>query len=155
MKKALQILLILLFLNSCSTKEKNNKSFQPYLTNGTYYLKGKSSCDTLRFNTEKIKRGDWNYKIWKITNDSIFQEDSRGLSSFLGKDRRKYKLNNDTLYIWNKLENKEGRTNKSELESIDKYLLVISNKKELEVIDLNRDKKIDKINDIRSDIQLR
>lgn len=155
MKKPFQILFILLFLNSCSTKEKNDGLIQDYLTNGTYYLKGKLVSDTLIFNTEKIKKGDWNYKIWIITNDTIFQEDCRGLSYLLGEDRRKYKLKNDTLYIWTNSRDKKDKTNNNDQEIIEKYLVLKSDKNKLEIIDLNRKEGHDSLNEIRSDIQLR
>lgn len=155
MKKALQILPILALLFSCSTKEKNDDSLQIDLTNGTYLLKGKTSADTLRFINEKVKRGDWNYKTWTITNDSIFQEDSRGLSHFLGEDRRKYILNNDTLLIWKNLKNKTSKMNNNGQEGIEKYLVLKSDKKQLVLINLNKNEIRNTTNEIRSDIQLR
>lgn len=155
MKKALQILPILLLLNSCSTKEKNNESSQVYLPNGTYLLKDKTSGDTLRFNKKKIKKGDWNYKIWEITNDSIFQKDGRGISHFFEKDRRRYILHDDTLYIWTNSKNEKGEANKNQQESIEKYLVLRSDEKQLELIDLNKNKVIETTHEIESDIQLR
>ncbi|TNE68222.1 hypothetical protein EP331_15910 [bacterium] len=155
MKKALEILPILVLLFSCSTKEKNDNSVQFYLTNGTYLLKGKSSGDTLRFINERVKRGDWNYKTWEITNDSIFQKDSRGLSNFLGEDRRKYKLIKDTLYVWQNLKNEQSEKIKNGQELIKKYIVLKSDKKQLELIYLNKNEIINTTNEIRSDIQLR
>lgn len=155
MKKALQILPVLVLLFSCSSKEKMDDSAKVYLTNGIYLLKGKSSGDTLRFINEKVKKGDWNYKTWEITNDSIFQEDSRGLSTFFGEDRRRYKLVKDTLYVWQNLKNEQNEKIKNRKETIKKYLVLKSDKKRIEIVYLNKNEIINTSNEIRSNIQLR
>lgn len=150
MKVALNILSILTLLLSC-TGENNSDSnvkSQIRLEKGTYYLNYKLSNDTLRFQSEKYDNGGWNNTIWIITKDSIFQEDSRGLSYYLGTDRRNYLLKNDTLSIW---------TNSIRIRhpKIEQYLVIKSNKNYLEIVDLNENKIIDTTNRIRSDIQLR
>jgi len=125
------------------------------LVEGTYYLNFKLSNDTLRFQSEIYDKGNWNNTIWRITEDLIFQEDSRGLSYYFGKDQRKYILSNDTLFIWTNLQNEKVGTKKNEVENPEQYLLLKSDKKQLEIIDLNKTMIIDKSNEIRSDIQLR
>lgn len=153
--KLTQIIPILLIIIGCSIEDKNDHLKKLKLVEGTFYLNKKKSNDTLRFQIEKFDKGDWNNTIWRITKDSIFETDNRGLSYYLGKDQRKYKLKNDTLFILNNTKNWKNEMKRSEENSIEKYLLLISNKKQLEIIDLNKNKTINTNHDIRTDIQLR
>ncbi|MBN9293391.1 MAG: hypothetical protein J0G96_05375 [Flavobacteriia bacterium] len=72
------------------------------LVEGTFYLNlASSNGDMLRFKAdEKDLKRDWNWKYWRITKDSIFQDDSRGLSYFFGKRGRKYSVKNNTLTLY-------------------------------------------------------
>lgn len=125
------------------------------LVEGTFYLNKKLSNDTLRFQLEKFDKGSWNNTVWRITEDTIFQEDSRGLSYYFGKDRCKYQLKNDTLYIWTNIRNDNVEVAKKTQNNVEKYFVLKSDKKQLELIDLNKNKLLDTTNEIRSDIQLR
>jgi hypothetical protein len=154
MKKALLILPILIFLVGCSAEKKLGMTDNK-LVEGTFYLNKKLSNDTLRFQLEKFDKGGWNNKVWRITEDTIFQEDSRGLSYYFGKDRCKYQLKNDTLFIWTNIRNDNVEVAKKTQNNVEKYFVLKSNKKQLELIDLNKNKLLDTTNEIRSDIQLR
>ena len=153
MTKALQILPVLIFLVGCSTGNKVDTIFK--LTEGTFYLNKNLSNDTLRFQLEKFDKGDWNNTVWRITEDTIYQEDSRGLSYLFGKDRRKYTLNNDTIYIWMNTRNENSGADKKRQNSIEKYWVLKSDEQQLELIDLNKNNVLDTMHEIRSDIQLR
>lgn len=89
MTKTLLIFPILIFLVGCLAENKLDKT-EIKLAEGTFYLNKKITNDTLKFQLEKFDKGDWTNTVWRITEDSIFQEDSRGLSYIFGKDRCKY-----------------------------------------------------------------
>ncbi|MCB9223234.1 MAG: hypothetical protein H6582_03570 [Crocinitomicaceae bacterium] len=138
------IILTLVIAIGCT----NDSSYDPTknVKEVTFYLNNKCSNDTLIFQKEKYDKGNWNNTSWRITKDSIFQEDSHGLSYYLGTDRRKYDLKNDTLCIW---------TTKNGLERTEKFLLVKFNENELELKDLNPDMLFDRPYEIGSDLLLR
>lgn len=154
MKNSIKIIFLALFLLGCTSKESSTKMDKSILYNQTYYLNFKRSNDTMRFQAEKYDLGNWNNTTWTITKDSIFQKDSRGLSFSLGKDRRKYSFKNDTLKIWTKTK-KSTSLSDNEQENIEQFLVLKSNEKVLEIIDLNSKKMVDHSNAISSDIQLR
>lgn len=102
MNKTLLIPIVLL-LFSCKEEQLPTKEF--VLPRGTFFLDFKNSNeDTIVFRQEStnFKRRNWHYKSWEITEDSIFQDDSRGLSYFLKTDKRKYVLNQDSLFIFDR-----------------------------------------------------
>ena len=161
LKNTFPLLTLILLLSACLTKTPKKAFNQDHLTYGTYYYRGgRSFSDTVRFNTRKIIRGDWNYTIWKVTKDSIFQEDSHGLSYSLGTDKRKYKLNQDTLYIWTNIKIDKGRIIEYKKTTIEKYLVISSDSTKLELININKRETLNQLGGrdfepIRRDIQLR
>lgn len=85
------ILIIISFiLLGCTTKKE--------LAEGIFHQNYKlSKGDTLHFDVGVPNKRNWNYRMWTITKDSIFQDDSRGISRFLWGGKRKYSFKNDTL----------------------------------------------------------
>jgi len=87
----------------------------------------------------------WDYKIWRVTKDSIFQEDD--LSFAIGRDKCSYSLKNDTLTVryWGQMGNRKMIE--------DKYVLIKSDKDSLQLLNI-----FDRMHlgeKIREDIQLR
>lgn len=155
MKIVLKVLPLLMLVYSCCNKKETDVNKHTYLPNGTFDLYGNRSGDTLRFNRYKHPKLSWNYKRWKITNDSIFQTDSRGLSYVLGEDCRKYTLKYDTLIIWTNAKNETVSTHENGAQHSKKYVVLQSSKNQLVLIELKKQTSPDTSSEIRSDIQLR
>ncbi len=92
MNNALQIVTILIVTVSCSGEQTSVNFEENYLEPGTFYLNYRLSNDTLKFQAKKYDQGNWNNTKWKISMDSIFHSDNRGLAKFIGKDRAAYTL---------------------------------------------------------------
>lgn len=139
--KGVGILILLFAVLGC-----NNKKFdQPYLVEGTFYHNGHDRMDTLLF-TKKIperKFRKWNYQTWKVSKDSIYQEDDHGLYRLYGRDKCTYTLMNDTLIVRYFLNSPTKYENK--------YIVLQSNRNILELVQINRSD----VSKFRSDIQLR
>ncbi len=131
MKTSLQFLSLILLFSVCSTDDKGKVL---NITQGTFFLNKELSNDILKFQAEMFDKGNWNNTVWRITSDTIYQEDSRGLSVVFGKDRRKYSFLNDTLYIWNHSRPTNKNKVKQSVDSVEKYIVLRSNEQQLEII---------------------
>jgi maltoporin len=152
LRSTVHILFILSFLIGC----KNSKKDIQKLESGVYYLNYKLSGDTLFFQTNNPKNliRNWNKTVWKITEDSIFQDDSRGLSYYFGKDKCSYSLNDNTLTV--KYKSNIGEQNKLHNEKVinmDKYIVLKSDKDFLQLIEIADSNAMS--SKIRSDIQIK
>lgn len=148
MKQTIHILLLLLFLISCTNSKKDLHK----LESGVYYLNNKLSNDTLYFQKNKPKSliRDWNLKlVWKINKDSIYQRDNHGLYDCYGRDKCRYSIKKDTLIIQYKSKSGIDCKTPTGIE-IDKYCIVETSKTYFRIIQPENHR-----SKIRTDVQLR
>lgn len=96
----LWILFITYLISGCSNDATLQHSTYR-LSPGKYYAKQYRHSDTIVFHplTKNSKITGWTELFWTITDDSIYQKDTRGHISFLGLSNSTYKISNDTLTL--------------------------------------------------------
>jgi hypothetical protein len=143
MKNSILVLVVLIVLLACDHLPTTQKT-EVSIISGIYYNYSTHS-DTLVLQSKgrKTRLARWSEGSWRITKDSVFQKDSRGLSWYLGKDKCRYRLKSDTLILTFQLRSMEV--------AFEKYQVLKSNKDSIELVRLISKEETE----IRSDIQLR
>jgi hypothetical protein len=148
MKSPIFIILFFSLILGCSNEPAKQSTHEVKLFEGTYYTDEWQHSDTLVFESKKpySKIRSWSMMIWKVSGDSIVRQDCRGLLSFFGKANCAFTLKADLLTLKYESEHESG---------FDRYKVLTSTRKRLELIALTKSTHPKKDSDIRSDIQLR
>lgn len=101
LKSIIHISITFLLLCSCSDRENSQGPETKKLPEGKYYAKYWRHTDTIVFKpyNSEILIGGWTELFWTITKDSIFQEDTRGLTYSLYEEKCTYLIQYDTLSL--------------------------------------------------------
>ncbi|MDX2360352.1 MAG: hypothetical protein QNK23_06075 [Crocinitomicaceae bacterium] len=138
MKNTPYIFALVLIALGCSEPQQV-ELIETEIITGKYYTNERQRTDTIVFHKNEpnsMMRG-WGQVSWEMTQDSLYQSDSRGMSYYFGKNKGSYVINNDTIYVTFKAADQPNNELKRDGCIMEKYVVIQSSDSLLMLVNIS------------------